>query len=235
MSAISEINRDLKVLPCLSALGDEYLSLISEKAFAKRFAKNETIFAELDAMKFFFVVRSGAIKLFKTSKEGREIVVKIMGPGEFSCCAPLYTDDERFFMNAVAIEDSVIVMIPSDSFKEMLNSSVSPMGLRIINGLCMRIKYLSKLVEDLTFKDVEQRIILTLLRLAEEKAPEESMVTLAVTHQDIAAMTGTVREVVSRTMARFKREGVIADSSARGFRVDKDRLSHLLKRKYPSN
>jgi CRP/FNR family transcriptional regulator len=124
-------------------------------------------------------------------------------------------------------------MVPADSFKKMLNSNVNPIGLKIISGLCMKIKYLSKLVEDLTFKDVEQRIILTLLRIAEEKASEESIVALTVTHQDIASMTGTVREVVSRTMARFKKEGVIASSSARGFKIDKDRLSRLLKRKYP--
>lgn len=234
MSVTSEINRDLKVLPCLSALGDEDLFLISEKAFAKKFAKNENIFNESDIMKFFFVVRSGAIKLFKTSKEGREIVVKIMGPGEFSCCAPLY-EDGRLFMNAVATEDSVVIMIPADNFKEMLNSSVSEMGLRIITGLCNRIKYLSTLVEDLTFKDVEQRIILTLLRLAEEKSSEENIVTLTVTHQDIASMTGTVREVVSRAMARFKKEGIITDSSTKGFKINKNRLSRLLKIKYPSH
>lgn len=234
MNSVSEISHNLRVLPCLSALGDEDLALIGGKAFAKKFAKNEVIFSESDTMKFFFVIRSGAIKLFKTSKEGREIVVKIMGPGEFSCCAPLY-EGGRLFMNAVAIEDSVVVMIPADNFKEMLNSSISPMGLRIIAGLCNRIKYLSNLVEDLTFKDVEQRIILTLLRLAEGKSPEENIVTLAVTHQDIASMTGTVREVVSRTMAKFKKDGIITDSSTKGFKINKDSLSHLLKRKYPSH
>jgi CRP/FNR family transcriptional regulator len=222
------------VLPCLSVLGDEDLAIIGEKAFAKKFAKGEIVFNDQTLMKFFLVVRSGAIKLFKTSKDGREIVVKIMGPGEFSCCAPLYTGGKSF-MNAVAIEDSVVVMIPADSFKEMLDSSVSEMGLRIITGLCKRIKYLSNLVEDLTFKDVEQRIILTLLRLAEEKSPEENVVVLTVTHQDIASMTGTVREVVSRTMARFKKEEIITDSNTKGFKINKDRLSHLLKRKYPSH
>jgi CRP/FNR family transcriptional regulator len=229
MTAISEINRDLKVL-----LGDEDLAIIGGKAFAKKFAKGEIVFNESDIMKFFFVVRSGAIKLFKTSKEGREIVVKIMGPGEFSCCAPLYNGG-KYFMNAVSIEDSVVVMIPADSFKDMLDSSVSEMGLRIITGLCKRIKYLSNLVEDLAFKDVEQRIILTLLRLAEEKLPEENVVVLTVTHQDIASMTGTVREVVSRTMARFKKGEIITDSNTKGFKINKDRLSHLLKRKYPSH
>jgi CRP/FNR family transcriptional regulator len=234
MSAISEINRALKVLPCLSGLKVEELAIIEGKAKLKRFPKNEVIFLESDTVKFFFVVRTGAIKLFKTSKEGRELMIKRMGPGDYFCCAPLYTGGKSF-VNAVAIEDSVVVMIPADRFKEMLVSSVSEMGLRIITGLCKRIKYLSNLVEELTFKDVEQRIILALLRLAEEKLPEENVVVLTVTHQDIASMTGTVREIVSRTMARFKKEGVIADSSARGFKVDKDRLSHLLKRKYPSH
>ena len=119
-------------------------------------------------------------------------------------------------------------MIPARYFKEMINSSVSGMGLRIITGLCNKIKYLSNLVENLTFKDVEQRVMVSLLRLAEEKSPQDNIVSLSITHQDIASMVGSVREVVSRTMSRLKKERIIVDSNIKGFKIDKERLSRLI-------
>lgn len=61
--------------------------------------------------------------------------------------------------------------------------------------------------------------MLTLLRLSEEKSSDKKIVPLAVTHQDIASMTGTVREVVSRTMLKLKKGEIIVDSSVRGFKV----------------
>ena len=173
------------------------------------------------------MVTSGRVKLFKSSPEGRELAIKIMGPNDYFCCAPLYLDG-RYSVSAVAMEDSSLVLIPVEDFKEMLNANVSEIGFRLISGLCSKIKYLSNLVGTLTFKDVEQRVILTLLRFAEEKSSEDNLVFLSLTHQDIASMTGTVREVVSRTMSRLKKDGIITDSSFRGFVIDKERLSGLL-------
>ena len=54
------------------------------------------------------------------------------------------------------------------------------------------------------------------------------------THNDIASMTGSVREVVSRTMSRLKKEGIIVDSNIKGFTIDTEKLSHLIsKSDYP--
>lgn len=227
MNFIPEISRGLRVLPCLSALGEDDLAIISEKAYLKRFFKDQSIFTESDSMSFFFIVRSGIVKIFKTSGEGREIVVRIMRQNDFSCCAPLYLN-RKYFMNAKALEDSELVMIPADYFKEILHERVGGLGLRIITGLCNRIKSLTNLIENLTFKDVQQRVLLTLLRLAEEKSSDDDIVTLTITHQDIASMTGTVREVVSRTMSRLKKEKVIVESNVSGFTIDKSKLLKLL-------
>jgi CRP/FNR family transcriptional regulator len=227
MGPISEITGDLRMLPCLSTLREDELSIIGEQVHIKKFQKNDVIFKESDSVNFLFVVRTGRIRLFKTSPEGRELVIKIIGPGEYFCCAPIYLNG-IYPVSAVAAEDSVLSMIPARDFKEMINSSVSEMGLRIIAGLCHKIKYLSNLIENLTFKDVEQRVIMALLRLAEEKSSDDDIVTLTITHQDIASMVGSVREVVSRTMSRLKKEGIIVDSDIKGFRIDKERLSRLI-------
>lgn len=89
----------------------------------------------------------------------------------------------------------------------------------------------SPLVGTLTFKDVEHRVILALQRFTEEKSSQGKLVSLSLTHQDIASITGTVREVVSRTMLRLKKDGIISDSGVGGFTVDRKKLAHLLNEK----
>jgi CRP-like cAMP-binding protein len=228
----SEIIHDLRTLPCLSGLKNDELSSIGEKTYVRTFLKNEVLFREKDSVNFIFVIKTGSIKLFKTSPEGRELSIKMLGPSEYFCCAPLYLDG-KYSVSAMARQDSMIVVIPANGFKKLISTSVNEIGQRMIAGLCSRIKYLSGLVENLAFRDVEQRIILVLSRLADEKSPDENIVPLTVTHQDIASMIGSVREVVSRTMLKLKKDNIIVDSSASGFKVDKAKVSKHLKLKKP--
>jgi CRP/FNR family transcriptional regulator len=131
-------------------------------------------------------------------------------------------------VGAIALDDSSLIVIPSETFKEVLRSAVSETGWKIISGLCNKIHYLSGLLEDLAFKDVEKRVITTLMTLAGEVSPKESFISLQLSHQDVASMTGTVREVVSRTMSKLKKAGVITHSSVKGFTIDRGRLSKLM-------
>ncbi len=203
---------------------------MEQMARLKRISKNNILFEESEPVKFFFIVKQGTIKLYKTSKKGRELIVRIMNSGDYFCCAPLYTGG-KYFVGAIAVEDSLLVTIPAEDFKKALRNEMTETGWKIISGLCNKIRYLSTLVEDITFKDVEERVITTLLRLAEERAPNAKVASLQLTHQDIASMTGTVREVVSRAMSRLKKEGVIVDSNVKGFKLDKERLLKLIHNK----
>lgn len=88
----------------------------------------------------------------------------------------------------------------------MLSMDLSSIGVKIISSLCSRVRYLSDLLENITFKDVEERISLCLLKLIEETETDKSIVNLSVTHQELGSMTGTVREVISRIMTRLKKK-----------------------------
>ncbi len=223
---------DLQSLPCLSGLRDRDLVGIAQISELKKIHKSDILFTEDDSVKFFFIVKTGMIKLYKTSREGKELIVKIMKAGDYLCCAPIYSGG-RYFLNAVATEKSTLIMIPADSFKEILSGNLGQMGLMIISGLCSKIKYLSDLVENLTFRDVEQRVALVLMKLAGERAHGDHTAFISITHQEIASMTGTVREVVSRIMSKMKKNGVISSSSAGGFTVDRDKLALLLDKDHP--
>lgn len=218
---------DLRLLPCLSGLKDDDLDVISRMAKVIRYKKNEVIFEETERARFFFVVISGSVKLYKTSPQGKELLIRIMRQGDYFCCAPLYCG--TYLVNAMAVEESTLIVLPAEEFKKMLSMDLSSTGVKIISSLCSRVRYLSDLVENITFKDVEERISLCLLKLIEEKGTTESIVNLSITHQELASMTGTVREVVSRIMARLRKEGVIVESTAKGFRIDKTKLLSLIR------
>lgn len=226
MSQVSDVLPELKILPCLSGLKDDDIEIIGRMAILKRYKKNEVIFEETDSAKFFFIVITGSVKLYKTSPQGKELLIRVMKQGDYFCCAPLYCG--TYHVNAMTVDESTLIVIPTDKFKELLSEGLSPMGMKIVSSLCSRVRYLSDLVENITFKGVEERIILSLQKLAEEKETGGDIVELSVTHQDLASMTGTVREVVSRTMSRLKREGIILESTARGLKVSRSGLLRLL-------
>ena len=227
MNPVSEILDDLRSLPCLSGLGKDDLAVMGEMSRIRDVGKNETIFEESDPAKFFFVLKTGTVKLYKTSQEGREFIIKIMGPGDYFCCAPLCAGG-NYMVRGIALEDSSLIVIPSQTFMAVLRNTVNETGWRIISGLCKRIHYLSGLLEDLAFKDVEKRVMTTLLTLSGQIPQEDDFISLQLSHQDVASMTGTVREVVSRTMSKLKKEGVITQTSGKGFTVDRGRLSKLM-------
>lgn len=232
MTPTTELINDLRRIPCLSGLCREDIRIIEQMAEVKDVPQNQMVFTESDPVRFFFIVRRGAIRLFKSSSEGREIVIKVMRPGDYFCCVPLFGNRCESIVSAIAIEDSTLIAIPSEPFKKALFGNMNEFCKRLVTGLCNRVKYLSNLVEDLTFKDVEQRVIISLLRVAQEKSVNDDIVHLTLTHQDIASMTGTVREVVSRTMSRLKKENVIIESSIRGFKIDKRKLDELINKRY---
>ena len=225
----SPMKRNLYVLPCMSSLSNAEIGIIGDITYIKKFIKNDVVFTESDPVSFIFIVKTGLIKLYKISQEGRELIVKIMGPGDYFCCASLFIGG-RHSVNAIALKDSTLIAIPADNFKKALRDSVGELGFKIVASLCSKIKYLSGVVDDITFKDVEQRVILTLMKLAEEKATDDH-VFLALTHKDIASMTGTVREVVSRIMSKLKKNGIISESGSGRFKIHKSKLSCLVHKK----
>ncbi|MBF0520306.1 MAG: Crp/Fnr family transcriptional regulator [Nitrospirae bacterium] len=218
----------LRQLPCLSQIRDEDLEDIGRKSFLKKYCKNDFIFLASDEVKFFFIVESGSVKLYKNSEEGREIVIKIMGMGEHFCCAPIYADNKNM-VNAVALEDTTVFAIPADDFTSMLHSGLSEFGVKMLRTLCMRVKHLSSIVENITFKDVEKRVLMAIMNLAELKSPGTDTVPLTLTHQEIASMTGTVREVVSRTMSKLRRCGILSHGNQREFILNRRIAAEYLK------
>jgi CRP/FNR family cyclic AMP-dependent transcriptional regulator len=218
---------NLKLIPCLSSLGPEYLKKLEQKANIRKIRKKGMIFREADSVRSFFIVRSGIVKLFKTSEEGRELLIEVMEKGDHFCFAPMFLGN-AFTVNAQAIEESEIIMMEADVFKSIIDHDTGALGKKMISALCRKVEHLSRIIEDLAFNDIEQRISGSILKMIVAGGRTDNIVTLKISHRDIASITGTVREVVSRVIKKFKENGIVVDSGVRHMKVDRTRLMSFM-------
>jgi CRP/FNR family transcriptional regulator len=193
----------LKSIPYFSGLGHEELEAIRQVVFQKTAERGEVVLLEGEPGQALFFVASGAVKVFKTSPEGKEQILNIVRPGESFNDVPLF-DDGPNLASAQAMVPVVLYGIKKVELKTVLERHPQ-VALNIIRVLAQRVRQLVSLVEDLSFRHVLSRVAKILL----EHASDGTGPRPRLTQQEIAAMAGTAREVVGRSLKALEEEGLI--------------------------
>ncbi|MFI5176452.1 MAG: Crp/Fnr family transcriptional regulator, partial [Terriglobia bacterium] len=132
-------------------------------------------------------------------------------PGTPVAELPLF-DGGRYPATAQCVEDSELLFIARRDFESLVRQHPE-LALAVIRSLGQRLRKMVTLVEELSLKEVSQRIARRLVTLAEargRKTPAGLEIELPFSQQEFAAQMGTVRELVSRTLGRFQSEELIA-------------------------
>lgn len=209
----------LRSVPFLRPLDEPTLRAVDARCTEKVYLKNETLFLEGDPPKGLFVIREGSVKIYKVGGTGREQILEIEGPGRSVAELPLF-DGQPYPASCAAIEDSIVLAMPVRDFHGLLERHPA-LSRAVIASLSQRLRRMVLLVQELSLKDVRARLANLLLELA---GPADH-VELPWTHQELAARIGTVREIVSRTLARMAQEGVVRIEGRRIHLLDRERLS----------
>lgn len=198
-------------LPFLQPLDADALAALARAVRRRSFAAGESIVQEgADCDGLYFVV-SGEVRLFRTGADGRRHVTGVLGPGSTFNDVPVF-DGGPVADAAMAASDSVVGLIPAAAVGALLDRhpQVARAALRHLSA---RQRAIGGVAEDLALRDVTARVARLLLgcvgrdRHIVENAPAACE---HITHQEIAAMVGSVREVVQRALKRLEREGSIA-------------------------
>ena len=208
----------LRGVPIFRGLDDATVDEIRERCQEKIYLRNEVLFMEGDAPKAFFVIRQGALKIYKMGEAGREQILEIEGPGRSVAELPLF-DGLPYPASCAAMEDSVVLTIPVREFHALVDRHPT-IPKAIIASLSQRLRRMVALVHELSLVDVRGRLAELLVQLA----GDGSIVDLPWTNQEIAARIGTVREIVSRTFSRMAQEGVIRIEGRSVHLLDRSRL-----------
>jgi len=206
------LNNRLAVLKSVSLFADltvGELVFLSEHSSVRHIAANELIFTEGDPCAGLFIIQSGAVKIFKTAPNGREQVLGIERAGNSVAELPVF-DGGTYPASTLAVEESVLLFIRKEDFRALCLQHPE-VALKVLRVVGKRLRGLVGIIEELSFATVRQRLIGYLLRMARLAPAGKHGVEFAlpVSHQELAAELGTVRELVSRNLSRLQAEGLI--------------------------
>ncbi|MFN2644320.1 MAG: Crp/Fnr family transcriptional regulator [Burkholderiales bacterium] len=169
-------------------------------------SRNTTIMSSGDATDSLYIVISGRLKVMMSDSEGKEVILAILGPGEFFGEMGLI-DDEPRSASVVSIEPCELLSIAKRDFKRVVSEN-SEMAMAVMRGLVRRLREADRKIGSLALLDVYGRVARLLLDMA-ENVNGEKIVTKRLPKQDIAKMIGASREMVSRVMKDLQTGGYI--------------------------
>ena len=201
----------LKKIPLFSTLRNEELEAINMVTILKRFLKDQIILLENEEGDTLFIINKGKVKVTSFSENGKEVIFSIMYDGDFFGDMSLLDGKPRS-ASVVALEDSEVRLIRRHDFIKLLEKHPG-IGLRLLEELTSRLRKADERIESLALLDVTGRIAGILLQLANDKSTvtaEGTVIKSRPTHQELANMTGTTRETVTRILKQLERKGYIA-------------------------
>ncbi len=209
----NKILRDINVLRginFLSSLNDNELNDILKIIVKKTFIKNEIILSEEDTTNYMYIIFSGKVKVVRKGIDGREHIVAFHKKGDFFGEMALL-NGKTSPATVIAIEDSEIGLIRKDIFNNLFLKNEKVLR-EIITMLCQRLRQEWIMHKVITISNAEQRVRIVLKNLSEQNGVKDvrgTIITLKVTHKDIADYALTSRETVTRILNRLIAEGEI--------------------------
>lgn len=202
MSIVSILQR----VPLFGQLGPAELQRVVDVARERSYPKNSVILFEDDPGDALYVVATGQVKVVLIGEDGREVILSVMGPGEFFGEMSLL-DDEPRSAHVIAMEDSALAVLRREDFESLLTQTPQ-IALTLLREMSRRLRRADEKVGSLVLLDVQGRVARLLLDMAGEEGGER--ITRRLTHHTIAQMIGSSRETVSRTMRDLADKGMIA-------------------------
>ncbi|PTY00070.1 Crp/Fnr family transcriptional regulator [Opitutus sp. ER46] len=180
---------------------------VASFALLRNVAKDHYLFRETDPAEGFYVVQKGAINVHRVSPAGKEQVIHVFRPGESLAEAALATE-HGYPANARAVESSAVIVVPKAPFLELL-ARRPDLSLRMLGSLSQHLRVLVGLVDDLTLKDVETRLVNWMLKRCGRQQRGAATIELGSTKRVLAAELGTSSETLSRTFAKLRDDGLV--------------------------
>ncbi len=192
-------------LPVWNKLEENQQRILSESAFERKYLKGDILHNGNYECQGLFCVRSGQIRAFIVSSEGREITLYRLFERDICLfSASCILNSIQFSVIISAEKDSEITVIPSDVYKEIMKTS-APLANYTNEILASRFSEVMWLIDQIMWKSFDKRLAAFL----KEESVIENSLSLRITHETIGNHLGSPREVVTRMLKYFASEGIV--------------------------
>jgi len=200
----------LRTVPVFAEVGDADLEKLATLATRKRYPKDGVVFFENEAGDTLFMVAEGRIKVTILGDDGREIILSVLGPGEFFGEMALL-DNEPRSATAIAAEETELLCLHRNDLQTVLTDNKAILT-SFIKVLTSRLRKANHQISTLALLDVYGRVARVIMEMAKEEGRRLKDGRIAfrrATHQEIANRIGTTRETVTRMLKEIERQGLI--------------------------
>jgi CRP-like cAMP-binding protein len=196
-------------VPYFHSLPLGQLSRLAKCCRPRTLEAGETLFEEGAPCIGLFIIAAGRVEVRQISLRGREQVFHTEGPGATLGEAPLF-DRGGYIASAVALESTRALFLPRADVFELCRRHPA-VAFAVLEALARRVRRFAEIVSDLAFRPVAERLARYLETVAAPRPPAAGLeLDLKLTHAQLAARLGTVRELVARALAQLERAGVIS-------------------------
>lgn len=209
----------IDIVPIFHHLDHDELMQVVAITSERTFSKGEVVYRVGDSRGELYVLHTGLVKVYRLSSEGREQVIRTVGPGEFlgelSLFSPSCQTD-----TAVVLEPARMCVIVWERLRSLMEN-IPSIALKVLEQLSGRLEQTESLLEQTNLLSVGQRLARYLLEASHGK---DSFV-LGLSKGDLASLLGMTQETLSRRLSSFHQEGILELEGHRGIRIiDRDAL-----------
>jgi len=195
----------LRCCQLFTGVPGEDLAAIASFTLTQALAKDDYLFHEGEPARGFYLIQSGAVNVHRVSAAGKEQVIHVFRAGESFAEAAL-ASPTGYPAHARAVEASTVLLIPKAPVLELIGRRPD-LALRMLGSMSAHLRVVVGMLDDLTLKDVESRLLNWLVKHG--RAAAGGVIKLPGTKRVLAAELGTSSETLSRTLARLRDQKLI--------------------------
>ncbi len=216
----------LRCAQLFSGISGEDLTTIASFTQTVSLTKDDYLFHEGEQSRGCYLIQSGAINVHRVNAAGKEQVIHVFRAGESLAEASL-ASPTGYPANARAVESSTVLLIPKQPLLDLIGRRPD-LALRMLGSMSAHLRVLVGMLDDLTLKDVETRLLNWLVKHARDT--RGGIIHLRGTKRVLAAELGTSSETLSRTLARLRDQRLISVAGKTITVHDADHPAALLRR-----
>ena len=196
----------LRNVPLFAMLPEDHLALLTTVVSRKLFARDAIIIAAGTVTDSLYIVISGRLKAIIGDKTGREIILTMLGPGEyFGEMVPI--DDGTRSASVIGLEAGELLVLSKHDFRKCLSDNFE-MAMTMLRCSVQRLREADRKIGRLALMDVYGRVAALLLDMS-KTIDGRHVITQKIVKTDIAGMIGASREMVTRVMKDLQAGGFI--------------------------
>lgn len=220
---------ELKDVPLFEGLNEAELESVQKCLHEKHFSKGDLLFFEGNACQRVFIIKKGRVKLFQTTDAAREQILQSFSAGETCACHPA-SQPWICSATAQAMNDCDVWFFSVKDFAALIEKN-SKLSHRLNEIFAQKMQCFSKLIEELSLKDVKKRLIKFLLDMLDERQAlpgAKDVIHIPYTREEIAQRLGTTRETIARYLSDLKKHSLIEIKPYQIEILEKEELKKLL-------